>query len=125
VGMLMYADTAGIQVEDRLLEHIRLAVGQRLRRGESFMLNLTTDDNGNSLRRNLWISPSIPLQFVAFGSRTPQINRTWVQAMGDTEDSTGTMTVMTEAESIEYFEHKHTRLMSDLHGSRRTELIAS
>lgn len=125
MGMLMYADTAGIQVEDRLLEHLRLAVGSRLRRGESFMLNLVTTDNGNSLRRNLWISPSIPLQFIAFGSRTPQVNKTWVQAMGDTEDSTGTMTVMTEAESVEYFEKKHSRLLHEMQGARRSELVAS
>ncbi|HAN23789.1 MAG: ATP-dependent DNA ligase [Microbacterium sp.] len=114
MGTMFYGNGGGIQVDDRTLEHLRLAVATRLRRGESFMVSMPVDEPGLGSRRNLWVSPAIPLQFIAAGSRMPSLNRLWIQAMGESEDSTGTLTVMPEAEAASYLERKHLRTMNQL-----------
>lgn len=116
MGTLLYGNGSGIQLDDRTLEHLRLAMAVRLRRGESFMVSLPIDELGVGSRRNLWVSPAVPLQFIATGSRTPTLNRIWIQAMGESEDSTGTLTVMPEGESVSYLERKHMRTMNQLSG---------
>ncbi|MFE1644536.1 ATP-dependent DNA ligase [Microbacterium sp. P01] len=117
MGTLLYGNGSAIPVDDRTLEHLRLAMAVRLRRGESFMVSLPIDDIGIGSRRNLWISPAVPLQFISVGSRVPAMNRLWVQAMGESEDSTGTLTVMPENDAAAYLERKHMRVMNQLAGS--------
>ena len=112
MGTLIYGNSAGIQIDDRTLEHLRLAMAVRLRRGDSFMVSIPIDEPGIGSRRNLWVSPSVPLHFIATGSRMPTLNRMWIQAMGESEDSTGTLTVMPESEAVAYLERKHMRLMN-------------
>lgn len=112
MGTLFYGNSAGIHVDDRTLEHLRLAMAVRLRRDESFMVSLPVEELGSGSRRNLWVSAAVPLQFVSSGSRVPTLNRLWIQAMGESEDSTGTLTVMPESEAAAYLERKHMRVMN-------------
>ena len=114
MGTLFYGNCAGIHVHDRTLEHLRLAMAVRLRRDESFMVSLPVEELGAGSRRNLWVSSAVPLQFVSSGSRTPSLNRLWIQAMGESEASTGTLTVMPESEAVAYLERKHMRVMNQL-----------
>lgn len=128
MGTLLYGNGSGIQIDDRTLEHLRLAMAVRLRRGESFMVSIPIDEPGIGSRRNLWVSPAVPLQFIASGSRVPPLNRMWVQAMGESEDSTGTLTVMPEGEAAAYLERKHMRIMNQLattDASRESVRVAS
>lgn len=112
MGTLFYGNSAGIQIDDRTLEHLRISMAVRLRRGDSFMVSIPIDEPGIGSRRNLWVSPAVPLHFVATGSRMPTLNRVWIQAMGESEDSTGTLTVMPEGEATAYLERKHMRMMN-------------
>ena len=114
MGILFYGSGAGIQIDDRTLEHLRIAMAVRLRRGDSFMVSLPIDEPGIGSRRNLWTSPAVPLHFVSSGSRMPSLNRLWIQAMGESEDSTGTLTVMPESEAGVYLERKHMRMMNQV-----------
>jgi hypothetical protein len=114
VGTLFYGTSAGIHVDDRTLEHMRLAIAVRLRRGDSFMVSLPIDERGVGSRRTMWVSASVPLQFLSAGSREPVLNRLWIQAMGESEDATGTLMVMPESEAAAYLERKHMRVMNQL-----------
>ena len=80
MGKFIYGATGtGAEVDDRLLAHLRVAIMTKLRRNESFMLELDAG-NGNG-RRTFWISPSIPIQFHFYGGRSPRLNRAWAEDM--------------------------------------------
>ena len=66
----------------------------KLRRGESFMFDV---EMGEGLgRRSFWLHPSVPLQFHFHGSRTPLINRAWVEALLQTASSPGGLALVPE-----------------------------
>jgi hypothetical protein len=80
VGKFIYG-TAGnsFDIEDRTLAHLRIVIMNKLRRSESFMFDLAMSDGSGS--RSFWINSAVPIQFQFFGSRTPRINRAWVEEL--------------------------------------------
>lgn len=80
MGRFIY-DSSGnaVDIEDRVLAHVRIAIMNKLRRSESFMFDVEVGDGSG--RRSFWMSPSVPIQFHFFGSRQPRINREWVEEL--------------------------------------------
>ena len=80
MGRFIY-DTTGnsVDIEDRTLAHLRIVIMNKLRRAEPFMFDVDMKDGSG--RRSFWMSPSVPIQFHFFGSRTPRINREWVEEL--------------------------------------------
>lgn len=102
MGQLVYAASAPFDFDDRVLSHVKIAVGAKLRRKESFYLGWTIPSERGSGRMAIWLSPSIPLQF-RFRSNAPgDINRAWIHAMEQTAMSGGVMTVLDESDVEEY-----------------------
>ncbi len=86
MGKLFYAeDPSPVEIEDRALAHIRLVVMNKLRRGEGFMF--AVDASSMMARRDLWMDPAISLQFHFSGSRRPQINPHWADALMEAANS--------------------------------------
>ena len=80
MGKFIYGTAAGsFDIDDRTLAHLRVVIMNKLRRSESFMFDLAMSDGSGS--RSFWISPSVPIQFQFSGSRTPRINRAWVEQL--------------------------------------------
>jgi hypothetical protein len=64
MGRLKYDGTSDpIQVDDATLAHLKIVIGTKLRRQESFMLSWVPRDGGIDHRMSAWIHPAIPLQF--------------------------------------------------------------
>lgn len=61
--------------------HLQIVIGSKLRRGESFFLSWNEPVGGGSGRSSLWLHPSIPLYFKYYGSKTPRINRAWIDEL--------------------------------------------
>src|SRR3546814_6966447 len=68
-----------VDIDDRTLAHLRIVVMNKLRRSESFMFDVEVGDGSG--RRSYWMHPAVPIQFHFFGSRTPRINRAWVEEL--------------------------------------------
>lgn len=68
-----------VEIDDRVLAHLRLVVMNKLRRNEPFMFDV--DVNDGSGRRSFWIHASVPIQFHFYGGRRPRINRVWVEEL--------------------------------------------
>lgn len=66
-------------MDDRALAHLRIVVMNKLRRAEPFALH-AADPDGIGIR-SAWIHPAVPLVFHFFGSRTPMLNRAWIDQM--------------------------------------------
>lgn len=80
MGKFIYGATAvSVDLEDRSLAHLRVAIMTKLRRNESFMFDI--DVGGGNGRRTFWIHPAVPIQFHFFGGRPPRLNRAWVEDM--------------------------------------------
>ena len=95
MGKFIYgASGVSVDLDDRVLTHLRVAIMTKLRRNESFMFDV--DVGGGNGRRTFWIHPSVPIQFHFFGSRVPRLNRAWVEEMIVLASSSGGLTIPPE-----------------------------
>lgn len=97
MGTLVYgSDRFAIEIDDRTLAHLQLAVVAKLRRRESFALTWRDEDGSGQGRTVLWIHEAIPLRFEYAGSRMASINKTWVDALLVTASTTVGMRLIPE-----------------------------
>ncbi len=102
MGSLVYGANTEYAFEDRLLAHLKIAIIGKLRVNDSFLLNWSIPASEGSGRVSLWMSPGIPLQFHFKGSRAPELNRIWLEAMERSSHSLRGMIVMGEQEAEDY-----------------------
>jgi len=82
MGKLIYgAQGAEFEFDDRLLAHLRIVIVTKLRRRESFTFTWDYPTSNGSGRMSLWVHDGLDLQFRFYGSREPQINRAWIEAL--------------------------------------------
>lgn len=96
MGKLTYDSSVTADFDDRLLAHVQLVIGAKLRRGESFYFSWRDDPLAGGGRSSVWIHPGIPLAFKYFGSRTPTLNREWVEALSLTANSAAGLQIVPE-----------------------------
>ena len=80
IGKLISGATE-VDFDDRALVHLQIVIGSKLRRGESFFLSWNDSPAVGGGRSSLWLHPGIPLYFKYFGSKTPRINRAWIDEL--------------------------------------------
>lgn len=82
MGRLIYnSSPRELEIDDRTLAHLRIAILNKLRRSESFSLTWEHGVANGSGRTTLWLHESIPLQFVFSGNRPPKLNRLWIEQL--------------------------------------------
>ncbi len=81
MGTFKYDSTLTAEFDDRLLAHLQLVIGAKLRRGENFYFSWRDDVEVGDGRTTIWMHNSLPLVFKYHGSRVPPINRKWVDAL--------------------------------------------
>jgi hypothetical protein len=97
VGSLYYGnDDEPIQVEDRALAHLKVVIATKLRRNESFTLSWRHLDADAAGRSTIGLHPSIPLRFVFQESETPELSRSWIEALAHSANSSGGITLIEE-----------------------------
>lgn len=84
MGRLTYQDRHVLDIEDRLLSHLRVVVMNKLRRQEAFMLMAPHPEQGTL---SLWLHPATPIVFQFYGSRPPQLDKALIEEM--MEDASG------------------------------------
>lgn len=95
MGKLIYGTMAtSVELDDRVLAHLRMAIVTKLRRGEPFMFELEMGEGIG--RRTLWMHPSVPVQFQFYGSREPAINLAWVEGLVQVAGSLGGLVILPE-----------------------------
>lgn len=97
MGKFIYGvPPATVDIDDRLLAHLRIVIMTKLRRGEPFMFDLDLSPSEGSGRRSFWVHPAVPMQFHFYGSREPRINRAWVEALFTEASSTAGLRIVPE-----------------------------
>lgn len=90
MGKFIYEGAPKVEIEDRALTHLQLVMTAKLRRGEPFTFTWKEDVSTGGGRTSVWIHPGSSMVFKFFGSRTPAINRAWVDALAfDANSPTG------------------------------------
>jgi hypothetical protein len=92
VGYLLYDKSREIEVDDRVLAHLQVVIVDKLRRRESFAINLR--DDGATV--TMWVTVSTPIQFIYAGNRQPRINGAWVQLLAGEASLWGTLELLPE-----------------------------
>lgn len=97
MGTLHYGDSDdAIHVEERALAHLKVVIATKLRRQESFTLSWQHADGDVQRRSTIWIHPSIPLRFTFSEPTTPQLNMKWIEALMQSANSSGGITLVDE-----------------------------
>jgi hypothetical protein len=100
MGTLTYDVVSKVDFEDRALAHLQIVIASKLRRGESFNFSWIKDQAEGSGRTTIWMHPAIPLVYDFLGSRTPAINREWLNALMETANSPSGLRLVPEPADV-------------------------
>jgi hypothetical protein len=81
MGKFVYANDTSANFEDRLLLHLQLVIGMKLRRGESFTFSWKPDTSTAGGRVTVWLYPQASIVFRYSGSRRSRVNSRWLEAL--------------------------------------------
>ena len=99
MGTLLYGNPGiVITFDDRALMHLQIVISTKLRRRESFVFTWTDSVGEGSGRSAIWLDPTSTLYYRYFGSRTPYINRDWIEALMLSANSAGGLVFIVEPE---------------------------
>lgn len=99
MGTLFYGETGTpIQIDDRVLAHLKVAIITKLRRGESFTLSWQHQPDQPRGRSTIWMHPTIPLRFIFDEPERPELNRLWLDQLMRSANSTGGIQLVEEGQ---------------------------
>lgn len=79
MGKFIYDGQIRVDFEDRVLAHLQVVITTKLRRGESFTFMWKDDNSIGDGRTMVWLHQSCSLVYKFYGSRTPALNRAWLE----------------------------------------------
>jgi len=110
MGTLRYANES-YEIEDRVLAHVKAAVGAKLRRHESFYLSWDSAVE-HARRVTLWLSPSSHIEFHFDEPVPPTLNREWVEQLTRSSHSLRGMLIIPEHSAPDIQENEGERQAS-------------
>lgn len=102
MGFLVYGGTQEYEFDDRTLAHLKVVLTMKLRLQDSFLMSWINPAERGGGRVSMWIAPSIPLTFRFAGSRAPELNKDWIEALTETANSSRGLVVLSESEAQQY-----------------------
>lgn len=94
MGRLRYDGTSEpILIDDETLAHLKVIVGTKLRRQESFMMTWHPREGGDTGRLTVWIHPAIPLQFLFTSAESLPVEKHRIEDMMRSLNATGELVI--------------------------------
>jgi hypothetical protein len=81
MGRLTYDSSNVIEFDDRLLTHLQVVIGRKIRVRQSFYFSWKNDPKAGDGRCTIWINPRMALHFTYTTSRVPPLNREWLDLL--------------------------------------------
>ena len=101
MGRFIYDDVVRTEFDDRVLAHLQIVIGNKLRRSESFFFTWRDDLATGGGRNSVWLHSAASIVFSFHGSRPPRINRAWLDALMYQANSPGGLQVVPEPAETE------------------------
>ena len=95
MGTFFY-DGARFELDDRLLAHLQVIIAMKLRRNEGFFISWEIPAADGSGRHVVWIDTGVALRIRYKGSRAPEINREWAEALAQAANTNNGLVVTHE-----------------------------
>lgn len=89
MGKFIYGSTMTVEFDDRVLAHLQIVIGAKLRRGESFYFSWRDDARAGDGQTTLWVHPTMQIGYKYYGGHHASINNAWVEALMLTANSPG------------------------------------
>jgi hypothetical protein len=84
MGTLYYGSSrTPITIDDRILAHLRVVTGSKLRRSEPFMLSWNESADEGHGRSSVWIHPNLDLIYRFDGGHSPDLDSTLLDEMSN------------------------------------------
>ncbi len=109
MGHLIYGVAPAINIDDRMLHHLRAVIVTKLRRDESF--SFTWDDepsvhgddavSGRGVHGTVWISKSTSLYFAFDGPHEGPLNPAWLRVLADSANGNAGLRPLPEPPGVE------------------------
>jgi hypothetical protein len=97
MGNLVYGDGQfSLELDDRLLAHLQIVIGAKLRRREAFYFSWISDADGGSKRNTIWVQHAIPLRYHYSDASQHAINREWLEMLTIAANGAGGLTATEE-----------------------------
>lgn len=88
MGHLHYG-TESFAIDDRVLFHLQVVLGVKLRRREAFFLSWRPGSQTGEGRHAIWVDNGFPIHFEYSGGRSPGLNREWIEHLVTAANSSG------------------------------------
>lgn len=95
MGTLHYGTTS-FEMDDRLLAHLQLIIGVKLRRGEPFFMSWKAKASTGHGRHAVWIDNGVAIHCEYAGGTQPQLNMAWAERLADLASKGGGLIVQAE-----------------------------
>lgn len=119
MGSIQY-DGLITHFEDRMLAHLQIVIVQKLMREEAFLMSWKDSMSAGDGRTAIWISPQTPITFKFLGSRVPEINKEWLQRLGESANSTTGLIVTMEDGELAIAEATGNKYPGNLRANQNT-----
>jgi hypothetical protein len=96
VGRFYYNQDFTADFDDRLLAHLQIVIGSKLRRGEAFYFSWHDDHRIGNGRTTIWMHPSMPIRYKYNRGIMPPINPAWIQELTVTANSSSGLRLVNE-----------------------------
>ena len=94
MGKLVYGEGEfSLELDDRLLAHLQIVIGAKLRRREAFYFTWISDAEK---RNSIWVQHSIPLRYHYDDAQPHSINREWLEVLTISANGASGLTVAEE-----------------------------
>jgi hypothetical protein len=94
MGKLVYGDGQfDVELDDRLLAHLQIVIGAKLRRREAFYFSWLSDDDK---RTSIWVQHAIPMRYHYDDATQHAINREWLESLTISANGASGLTVTEE-----------------------------
>ncbi|MCS5497887.1 ATP-dependent DNA ligase [Cnuibacter physcomitrellae] len=100
MGKFLCGPHVEVEFEDRVLAHLQIVVGAKLRRGESMLFSWRDSADSGDGRTTVWVHPVADITFKYYGHRKPAINSDWVDLLMLEANKPGGLQLVEEPESV-------------------------
>ncbi|WP_375389121.1 ATP-dependent DNA ligase [uncultured Amnibacterium sp.] len=80
-------DGEAVEFDDRVLAHLQIVLVQQFRAGQPVLLSWLDPLSEGDGRSAIWLTPAAILHFKFTGSRSPSIDRQWLDNLGRSASS--------------------------------------